>query len=130
MEKVYHPCILQTKKRYVGFAYESPEQQVPVFDAKGIETVRCAVAAAVVVCLMQRALRLSSALRLPHFAFGSCELHDNERCAAAYAAAALGWEAKGVDKTRSAVADEDAFSAGAVLRPPKDGCNSRPTLQL
>jgi DNA polymerase zeta len=40
MEKVYHPCILQTKKRYVGFAYESPEQTVPIFDAKGIETVR------------------------------------------------------------------------------------------
>lgn len=40
MEKVYYPCILQTKKRYVGFAYESPDQAVPVFDAKGIETVR------------------------------------------------------------------------------------------
>ena len=40
MEKVYHPCLLQTKKRYVGFMYESPEQQQPTFDAKGIETVR------------------------------------------------------------------------------------------
>lgn len=40
MEKVYYPCILQTKKRYVGFSYESPEQVEPIFDAKGIETVR------------------------------------------------------------------------------------------
>ena len=40
MEKVYHPCVLQTKKRYVGFMYESPGQEVPSFDAKGIETVR------------------------------------------------------------------------------------------
>ena len=34
------PCILQTKKRYVGFMYETPDQKEPVFDAKGIETVR------------------------------------------------------------------------------------------
>ncbi|XP_060083937.1 uncharacterized protein LOC132563202 [Ylistrum balloti] len=39
-EKVYLPCILQSKKRYVGFSYETPEQKEPVFDAKGIETVR------------------------------------------------------------------------------------------
>lgn len=24
--QVYHPCVLQTKKRYVGFMYESPDQ--------------------------------------------------------------------------------------------------------
>ncbi|RZB70336.1 DNA polymerase zeta catalytic subunit [Asbolus verrucosus] len=40
LEKVYHPCILQTKKRYVGYMYESPEQSEPTYDAKGIETVR------------------------------------------------------------------------------------------
>eukprot|EP00775_Hariotina_reticulata_P012068 gene12067-12209_t len=40
LEKVYHPCLLQTKKRYVGFAFESADQELPVFDAKGIETVR------------------------------------------------------------------------------------------
>jgi len=39
-EKVYLPCILQTKKRYVGYMYESKSQLKPVFDAKGIETVR------------------------------------------------------------------------------------------
>ncbi|KAH7126951.1 hypothetical protein B0J11DRAFT_432216 [Dendryphion nanum] len=39
-EKVYHPCILLAKKRYVGFKYESRHQEEPVFDAKGIETVR------------------------------------------------------------------------------------------
>ncbi|KXN90017.1 DNA polymerase zeta catalytic subunit [Leucoagaricus sp. SymC.cos] len=39
-EKVYHPCVLMAKKRYVGFKYENPDEQEPVFDAKGIETVR------------------------------------------------------------------------------------------
>ena len=34
------PCVLQTKKRYVGYAYESEDQKEPIFDAKGIETVR------------------------------------------------------------------------------------------
>ncbi|KAL5119469.1 DNA polymerase zeta [Pleosporales sp. CAS-2024a] len=39
-EKVYHPCVLLAKKRYVGFKYEHREQKEPEFDAKGIETVR------------------------------------------------------------------------------------------
>ncbi|KAF2022180.1 hypothetical protein BU24DRAFT_488449 [Aaosphaeria arxii CBS 175.79] len=39
-EKVYHPCVLLAKKRYVGFKYESRAQTTPDFDAKGIETVR------------------------------------------------------------------------------------------
>ncbi|XP_037014910.2 DNA polymerase zeta catalytic subunit isoform X1 [Artibeus jamaicensis] len=39
-EKVYLPCVLQTKKRYVGYMYEALDQKDPVFDAKGIETVR------------------------------------------------------------------------------------------
>ncbi|KAI5846317.1 DNA polymerase zeta catalytic subunit [Morchella snyderi] len=39
-EKVYHPCVLLAKKRYVGFKYEHRDQQEPEFDAKGIETVR------------------------------------------------------------------------------------------
>lgn len=38
--QVYLPCVLQTKKRYVGYMYESWDQKNPVFDAKGIETVR------------------------------------------------------------------------------------------
>lgn len=38
--QVYQPCILQTKKRYVGYMYESPDQEKPVYEAKGIETVR------------------------------------------------------------------------------------------
>ncbi|XP_055836926.1 DNA polymerase zeta catalytic subunit [Episyrphus balteatus] len=40
LEKVYQPCILQTKKRYVGYMFESPDQKEPIFEAKGIETVR------------------------------------------------------------------------------------------
>ncbi|KAJ5769130.1 C4-type zinc-finger of DNA polymerase delta [Penicillium odoratum] len=39
-EKVYHPCLLLAKKRYVGFKYEHRSQKEPEFDAKGIETVR------------------------------------------------------------------------------------------
>ena len=39
-EKVYLPCILVSKKRYVGYMYESIHQEEPIFDAKGIETVR------------------------------------------------------------------------------------------
>ncbi|CAO1637149.1 unnamed protein product [Jaminaea pallidilutea] len=39
-EKVYLPSVLLAKKRYVGFKYESPEETVPDFNAKGIETVR------------------------------------------------------------------------------------------
>jgi DNA polymerase zeta len=39
-EKVYHPCVLLAKKRYVGFKYEHRTQTKPEFDAKGIETVR------------------------------------------------------------------------------------------
>lgn len=32
--------MLLAKKRYVGFKYETPDEIEPVFDAKGIETVR------------------------------------------------------------------------------------------
>ncbi|KAJ7597046.1 hypothetical protein C8J56DRAFT_919017 [Mycena floridula] len=39
-EKVYLPCVLMAKKRYVGHAYESIDDLEPIFDAKGIETVR------------------------------------------------------------------------------------------
>jgi len=39
-EKVYFPCVLLAKKRYVGFKYESKSQKEPEFDAKGIETIR------------------------------------------------------------------------------------------
>lgn len=39
-EKVYLPCVLLAKKRYVGFKYEHKKQTEPDFDAKGIETVR------------------------------------------------------------------------------------------
>lgn len=39
-EKVYHPSLLLSKKRYVGYMYEKNARQDPVFDAKGIETVR------------------------------------------------------------------------------------------
>ncbi|KAJ3766592.1 hypothetical protein FB446DRAFT_381067 [Lentinula raphanica] len=39
-EKVYHPCVLMAKKRYVGFKYENVDDKEPVFEAKGIETVR------------------------------------------------------------------------------------------
>ena len=37
---MYHPCVLLSKKRYVGFKFESITDKEPIFDAKGIETVR------------------------------------------------------------------------------------------
>ncbi|CAE8626384.1 unnamed protein product [Polarella glacialis] len=40
MDKVYWPCCLASKKRYVGHAWSSPQDTSPVFDAKGIETIR------------------------------------------------------------------------------------------
>lgn len=39
LEKVYQPCVLLAKKRYVGRRYETA-QRAPEFEAKGIETVR------------------------------------------------------------------------------------------
>ncbi|CAM6067733.1 unnamed protein product [Sphagnum tenellum] len=57
MEKVYHPCVLLTKKRYVGYSFESPGQLKPIFDAKGIETVRRDSCAAVAKTL-ERSLRI------------------------------------------------------------------------
>ncbi|KAF8394525.1 hypothetical protein HHK36_020735 [Tetracentron sinense] len=53
MEKVYYPCFLLTKKRYVGYSYESPDQTEPAFDAKGIETVRRDTCGAVAKTLEQ-----------------------------------------------------------------------------
>ncbi|KAF4323239.1 hypothetical protein BBO99_00003039 [Phytophthora kernoviae] len=40
LEKVYMGCVLVSKKRYVGYKYESPAQDVGVIESKGIETVR------------------------------------------------------------------------------------------
>jgi DNA polymerase zeta len=40
MEKLFHPCALIAKKRYVGYAWENAKQESPIFDDKGIETVR------------------------------------------------------------------------------------------
>ncbi|KAM5561236.1 DNA polymerase zeta catalytic subunit [Rosa sericea] len=57
MEKVYQPCFLLTKKRYVGYSYESPGQSEPIFDAKGIETVRRDTCGAVAKT-MEQSLRL------------------------------------------------------------------------
>lgn len=39
-EKIYQPCVLVSKKRYVGYAYTSVGQEKPIFDDKGLETVR------------------------------------------------------------------------------------------
>lgn len=57
LEKVYRPCFLLSKKRYVGAMYESPEQQVFQFDAKGIESVRRDSCPAVAK-MMERSLRI------------------------------------------------------------------------
>ncbi|GMH07749.1 hypothetical protein Nepgr_009589 [Nepenthes gracilis] len=57
MEKIYQPCFLLTKKRYVGYSYESLDQVQPVFDAKGIETVRRDTCGAVSK-IMEKSLRV------------------------------------------------------------------------
>ena len=49
--------MLLAKKRYVGFSYESPGQAAPVFDAKGIETVRRDTCGAVAK-MMERSIRI------------------------------------------------------------------------
>ncbi len=61
-EKVYHPCIMVTKKRYVGYKYESVDQKEPVFDAKGIETVRRDSCPAVAK-IMEKSIRYEKSLR-------------------------------------------------------------------
>jgi len=40
LEKVYLGTLLQTKKKYCGMKFDSPDQKVPSFEAKGIETIR------------------------------------------------------------------------------------------
>jgi DNA polymerase zeta len=55
-EKVYHPCMMITKKRYVGYSWERSTQTEPKFDAKGIETVRrdqCAATAHIMEALLR-----------------------------------------------------------------------------
>ncbi|RMZ93899.1 DNA polymerase zeta catalytic subunit isoform X2, partial [Brachionus plicatilis] len=39
-EKIYFPCVLLAKKRYLGYMFESPEQAEPTLDVKGIEIIR------------------------------------------------------------------------------------------
>lgn len=56
-EKVYHPSVLITKKRYVGYKYESPNQKEPIFEAKGIETVRRDTCPAVAK-ILEKSIRL------------------------------------------------------------------------
>jgi DNA polymerase zeta len=50
LEKIFLPCILVTKKRYVGMAFESVKQEEGSLDAKGIESVRRDTCALVQVC--------------------------------------------------------------------------------
>ncbi len=60
MEKVYLPCVLVSKKRYVGFSYEDSKpgsSENPHFDAKGIEVVRRDQCTATVK-IQEKALRI------------------------------------------------------------------------
>ena len=57
LEKVYIGSVMVTKKRYVGNSFESVDQKIPHFDAKGIECIRrdqCLATAK----LQEKALRL------------------------------------------------------------------------
>jgi DNA polymerase zeta len=47
-EKIYLPALLLAQKRYIGYMYETADQQEPELDAKGVEIVRrdgCQIAA-------------------------------------------------------------------------------------
>jgi DNA polymerase zeta len=60
MEKVYLPCVLVSKKRYVGNAFEDSSvgsTEVAHFDAKGIEVVRRDQCGATVK-IQEKALRI------------------------------------------------------------------------
>lgn len=61
-EKIYQPCVLQTKKRYCGFKFESPEQRKPEFEVKGMESIRrdCCPGAAK---MLEMALRIQFTTR-------------------------------------------------------------------
>lgn len=61
-EKIYQPCVLQTKKRYCGFKFESPGQSKPEFEVKGMEVIRrdCCPAAAK---MLEMALRIQFTTR-------------------------------------------------------------------
>lgn len=40
LEKVYLGCVLVSKKRYVGYKFEHPDQEAGVVESKGVEIVR------------------------------------------------------------------------------------------
>jgi DNA polymerase elongation subunit (family B) len=40
MDKVYQPCTLLSKKRYIGWRWDSPKQQQGYLESKGVETAR------------------------------------------------------------------------------------------
>lgn len=69
LEKVYSSSVLQTKKRYAGWAYETPDGE-PFLDCKGIETVRrdsCPVVSKILgktLNLLLKAPDMSSGVRL------------------------------------------------------------------
>ncbi|XGW15553.1 hypothetical protein V3C99_001205 [Haemonchus contortus] len=57
LEKVYMGCVLETKKRYAGWMYESEDDEKGQLDSKGLETIRrdtCMVVANV----LERSLKL------------------------------------------------------------------------
>jgi DNA polymerase zeta len=56
--QVYMGCILQTKKRYVGYMFEEASQQRAVLDTKGIEIVRRDSCPAVAKVLQQSLVTL------------------------------------------------------------------------
>uniref|UniRef100_A0A8D0DQT0 DNA polymerase zeta catalytic subunit n=1 Tax=Salvator merianae TaxID=96440 RepID=A0A8D0DQT0_SALMN len=74
-EKVYLPCILQTKKRYVGYMYESLDQKDPVFDAKGIETVRrdsCPAVSKILECSIKLLFETRDISRIKQYVQNQC----------------------------------------------------------
>ena len=74
MEKVYHPCVLATKKRYCGYLYEH-EHAKPTLECKGIEVIRRDT------CVAERKVQ-EKALKLL-FATGDLSVSRRTCCASA-----------------------------------------------
>ncbi|OHT08034.1 DNA polymerase family B containing protein [Tritrichomonas foetus] len=66
LEKIFCGCFLVNKKRYCGWMYESPKQEKPVMDVKGLEMKRrdsCILVANVMTDVIEAIFRTGSVMK-------------------------------------------------------------------